>query len=48
MIDPEKIKCYIDDQEVDCDDLKYVPFTEEVSYLDFLSLYDKMTCHFDN
>ena len=31
MIDPEKIKCYIDDEEVDCEELKYVPYVEEES-----------------
>jgi|7_EtaG_2_1085326.scaffolds.fasta_scaffold242509_2 hypothetical protein len=40
MLDPKDVKCYIDDEEVDCEELKYVPYTEEESYLDFLSLYD--------
>ena len=40
MIDPKKIKCYIDDEEVDCEELKQVPYVEEESYLDFLSQYD--------
>ena len=24
MIDPKNVKCYIDDEEVDCEELKYV------------------------
>ena len=35
------VTCHIDDEEVDCEELKYVPYVEEESYLDFLS-------HFDN
>ena len=26
MIDPKNLKCYIDDEEIDCDELKYVPY----------------------
>ena len=40
MIDPKNLKCYIDDEEIDCEELKYVPYVEEESYLDFLSHYD--------
>ena len=40
MIDPKNLKCYIDDEEIDCDELKHVPYVEEESYLDFLSQYD--------
>ena len=40
MIDEKDVRCYIDDEEVDCEELKQVPYIEEESYLDFLSHLD--------
>ena len=30
MIDEQDVRCYIDDEEVDCETFKYIPCTEEV------------------